>query len=104
MRMGVPASSVNCLEGWGFFVFASRALGMGAMRVPRPAAGMITITFMAGCKYTSAEPGVQMCVRRMNISHTLDSHLSTYNIDILSFRETFPWTSPCDFFCGYFSQ
>src|ERR1035438_3288834 len=52
MRMGVPASSVNCLEGWGFFVFASRALGMGAIRVPRPAAGIITITFMAGCKYT----------------------------------------------------
>src|ERR1035441_2195686 len=52
MRMGVPASSVNCLEGWGFFVFASRALGMGAIRVPRPAAGIITITFMAGGKYT----------------------------------------------------
>src|SRR5580698_11500067 len=27
-------------------------LGMGAMRVPRPAAGMMTITFIAGCKYT----------------------------------------------------
>ena len=33
MRMGVPASSVNCLEGCGFLSFASRALGMGAMRV-----------------------------------------------------------------------
>ena len=29
------------------------------MRVPRPAAGMITTTFMAGCKYTGAEGGVQ---------------------------------------------
>src|ERR1700730_9846952 len=30
------------------------------MRVPRPAAGMITITFMAGCKYTGGEEGVQI--------------------------------------------
>jgi hypothetical protein len=28
--------------------------------VPRPAAGMITTTFIAGCKYTSAGQGVQM--------------------------------------------
>src|SRR5579862_6917849 len=50
--MGVPASWLNCFDGWGFFVLASMALGMGAMRVPSPAAGMITITFIAGCKYT----------------------------------------------------
>jgi hypothetical protein len=30
------------------------------MRVPRPAAGIITTTFIAGCKYTSAQAGVQM--------------------------------------------
>ncbi len=35
--------------------------------------------------------------------HTLDSHVSTYNVEILAFRETFPCTSPCDFFSGYFS-
>src|ERR1700683_3911237 len=58
MRMGVPASAVNCLEGCGLvFALGSKALGMGAMRVPRPAAGIITITFIAGCKYTSAEAG-----------------------------------------------
>src|SRR5271169_4865535 len=60
MRMGVPDSSLNCFEGWGFFVFASLALGMGAMRVPKPAAGIITITFIAGCKYTSGRQGVQI--------------------------------------------
>src|SRR5579864_6304454 len=57
MRMGVPARSVNCFDGCGFRVFASRALGMGAMRVPRPAAGIMTITFMAGCKYTRGGAG-----------------------------------------------
>lgn len=41
-------------------VFGSIALGMGAMRVPSPAAGMMTITFIAGCKYTSEGEGVQM--------------------------------------------
>src|SRR5437764_188200 len=48
MRMGVPASSVNCLDGCAFFALESIALGTGAMRVPSPAAGMMTITFMAG--------------------------------------------------------
>src|ERR1035441_6168287 len=55
--MGVPARSLNCFEGCGFLVLASMALGMGAMRVPRPAAGIMTITFIAGCKYTSARGG-----------------------------------------------
>src|SRR6266536_4477687 len=53
MRIGVPASSVNCFEGEDLFDFVSLALGSGAMRVPSPAAGMMTITFMAGCQYTS---------------------------------------------------
>ncbi len=46
--MGVPPSSVNCLEGAAFLLFG---LGADAMRVPRPAAGIITTTFIAGCKY-----------------------------------------------------
>src|SRR2546430_520140 len=60
MRIGVPPSSVNCFEGGVFFAFEAFALGTGAMRVPSPAAGMITITFMAACKYTSAQQGVQI--------------------------------------------
>jgi hypothetical protein len=42
---------VNCLEGMVFLFFVP---GWGAMRVPNPAAGMMTITFMAGCKYKAA--------------------------------------------------
>src|SRR5712692_784334 len=55
--MGVPPSSVNCLEAEGFLPFA---LGANVMRVPRPAAGMITTTFIAGCKYTGGGRGVQI--------------------------------------------
>src|SRR5262252_4261710 len=55
MRIGVPLSSVNCFEGWVFFSLASLATETGAIRVPNPAAGMITNTFIAGCQYTSAK-------------------------------------------------
>jgi hypothetical protein len=37
---------------------------MGAIRVPKPAAGIITTTFMAGCKYTSQGVGVQISKER----------------------------------------
>src|ERR1700730_7755618 len=47
--MGVPPSSENCLEAASFFPFASEA---GLMRVPRPAAGIMATTFIAGCKDT----------------------------------------------------
>src|SRR5215472_7208130 len=53
--MGVPPSSVNCFAGADF-----RVLLLGAMRVPKPAAGMMTSTFMAGDKYTSPVKGVQI--------------------------------------------
>src|SRR5271170_4010214 len=59
--MGVPPSSVNCLVVVGFLPFA---LGAEAMRVPKPAAGMITNTFIAGCKYTRAGASVQIGARR----------------------------------------
>jgi hypothetical protein len=42
------------LEGCTVLVFTALALGAGAIRVPSPAAGMITITFIAGSKYTDA--------------------------------------------------
>src|SRR5881275_3539298 len=58
--MGVPARSVNCFEGCGFLPFAALPLGTGAMRVPSPAAGMMTMTFIAGCKYTDAERQLQI--------------------------------------------
>ncbi len=47
---------MNCFEGCDFLDLASFALGMGAMRVPRPAAGMMTTTFIAACKYTGGAP------------------------------------------------
>src|SRR5579864_2652893 len=50
MMMGAPARSANCLEGRaagfvpaGFFALPAAA----PMRVPNPAAGMMTITFTA---------------------------------------------------------
>src|SRR5580700_3139698 len=46
--MGVPPSSVNCFEDASFFVLA---LGADVMRVPRPAAGMMTTTFMRAQVY-----------------------------------------------------
>src|SRR5580693_5149245 len=58
-RIGVPPNSVNCFEG-GAFRFPLAPTGMGAMRVPSPAAGMITTTFIAGSKYTGASEGVQI--------------------------------------------
>src|SRR5690348_14022013 len=60
MRIGIPPNSVNCFEGCAFFDRVSMALGTGAIRVPSPAAGMMTTTFMAGGQYTSAHAGVQM--------------------------------------------
>src|SRR5690242_5333651 len=75
--MGVPARSVNCFEGCGFLPFAVLPLGTGAMRVPSPAAGMMTMTFIAGCKYTDAERQLQIApgkrAHRMRPSCTANS-------------------------------
>src|ERR1700730_14332149 len=57
MGMGVPPSSVNCLVAAGFLPLAA---GADAIRVPRPAAGMITTTFIGGCKYTRVGASVQI--------------------------------------------
>ena len=38
-------------------MFLVRALEAVLMRVPRPAAGIITTTFMAGCQYTGRDAG-----------------------------------------------
>jgi hypothetical protein len=43
--MGTPFTSVNCFEGDGFLLLLRAAADM---RVPKPAAGMITLTFMNG--------------------------------------------------------
>ena len=60
--MGVPFSSVNCFEGDAPLLFARDG---DAMRVPRPAAGMMTVTFMEGAQYTSGAEVVQLgLVRR----------------------------------------
>ena len=47
--MGVPPSSANCLEGAPFLLLL---LGAELILVPRPAAGIIANTFIAGCQYT----------------------------------------------------
>src|SRR5207253_7907645 len=57
IRSGVPPSSVNCLEGPAFFPFP---LGGDAMRVPSPAAGIITTTFIGGDKYSEGGKPVQI--------------------------------------------
>jgi hypothetical protein len=56
IKIGVPASSVNCLEGCGFLLFESIALGTGAIRVPSHAAGIMTTTFMAGGSIRALAP------------------------------------------------
>src|SRR5580700_4379270 len=48
--MGTPSSSLNCLLGSFFLAFAAEG---GAMRVPRPAAGTITNTFIRGDQYST---------------------------------------------------
>src|SRR5256885_7997898 len=57
MRIGTPSSSVNCLDGADFFPLE---LGAEAIRVPRPAAGMMTTTFIEGDQYTAASVAVQI--------------------------------------------
>jgi phosphoribulokinase len=46
------------------------------MRVPKPAAGMITTTFIAGDQYKGGEEGVQIvrAIRR-DIAHTVDAQV-----------------------------
>src|SRR5208283_5488831 len=74
MRIGVPPSSVNCLLAAGFL---PRAPGAEAMRVPRPAAGMIATTFIAGCKYTRAEESVQ--IGRLGECRVCGRYFSSYS-------------------------
>src|SRR3954471_20345168 len=51
--MGASPSSVSCLETTAFF--GAFYFGPGpAMRVPSPAAGMMTNTFIEGRKYTES--------------------------------------------------
>src|SRR2546422_7600292 len=73
MRMGVPPSSVNCLEAACFLPFA---LGADVMRVPRPAAGMITTTFIAGDQYKGGGDRVQIvhAIRRDTV-RTVDAQV-----------------------------
>src|SRR6201998_458538 len=55
------------------------ALGTGAMRVPRPAAGMMTRTFIAGCQYTSAQAASSNAMSRCPARCT-----TTYNVRIFA--------------------
>src|SRR5690348_11319489 len=54
MTIGVPLISKNCLEGAPF-------LPAGAMRVPRPAAGMMTVTFIGVKSITTLQRGRLLC-------------------------------------------
>jgi len=51
LKSGTPPSSVNCLVAAGFLPVEN---GADVMRVPSPAAGIITITFMAGLQVYEA--------------------------------------------------
>src|ERR1700677_4081656 len=57
MRIGTPPSSVNCLVAAGFLLLPRES---ETIRVPKPAAGTITTTFIAGCKYTRGRASVQI--------------------------------------------
>src|SRR5271166_4338850 len=53
--MGTPPSSLNCLLGPFFLAFSDRgAAEGGAMRVPSPAAGTMTNTFIRGDQYSTS--------------------------------------------------
>src|SRR5580692_13015127 len=64
MRIGTPPSSVNCLVAVGLAL----ARGAETMRVPKPAAGTITTTFIAGCKYTRVWAAVQIGFALVNFT------------------------------------
>src|SRR5580704_18076807 len=57
MRIGTPPSSVNCLVAAGFLLLPRES---ETIRVPKHAAGTITTTFIAGCKYTRGRASVQI--------------------------------------------
>jgi hypothetical protein len=59
MRIGVPSNSVNCFEG--VFGLLLSPGGIGAMRVPRPAAGIMTTTFIRAVSIRARRVRVQMC-------------------------------------------
>src|SRR5690349_17343085 len=64
MMMGIPLSSANCLDGLGSLPAAALRPGGGAptMRVPSPAAGMMTTTFMRARVYQFPVAGSQLPV------------------------------------------
>src|ERR1700757_1814863 len=64
------------------------ALGMGAIRVPSPAAGMITRTFMAGCQYTSAQAQSSNAMFRA-CRPMCTPRRSTYNVRIFPTEKSF---------------
>src|SRR5271170_1534120 len=52
--MGTPPSSLNCLVGAFFLTFPGKgAAEDAAMRVPSPAAGTMTNTFIGGDQYST---------------------------------------------------
>lgn len=79
MRIGTPPSSVNCLVDAGFLLWVR---GAEAIRVPKPAAGTITITFIAGCKYTRVRAAVQIGPRGLIVFPHTGFALPTFCSDL----------------------
>src|SRR5579884_2374333 len=93
--IGIPFNSANCLEGLGNFPAEELRPGGGAptMRVPNPAAGMMTTTFMRARVYRGLDanfksvPSTAHRVNRsrrfrskkMRVPETLHSQLGTHN-------------------------
>jgi hypothetical protein len=66
ITIGVPLISKNCLEGAPF-------LPAGAMRVPRPAAGMMTVTFIGEKSIaTLAASGFRVDRNRKFLAHAAE--------------------------------
>src|SRR3954453_11797091 len=99
MMMGSPASSMNCLDGAVFGAAPLFVLLDGpAIRVPRPAAGMMTITFIgtgsiAGEMSSLAVQASLLCVCPTRYgSSFLISEFLVSQLNATSYRVHAEWT------------
>src|SRR6478672_2491080 len=79
MTIGVPLISKNCLEGAPF-------LPAGAMRVPRPAAGMMTVTFIGVKSITTLQRVAYAGLQADGQGHSASSCRSGFRLRRSGFR------------------
>ena len=65
-RMGTPPNSLNCLVGTFFLALVAEG---DAMRVPNPAAGIITKTFIGGDQYSTGTEVGASALRLLRIGN-----------------------------------